>query len=134
MALGLTAALITLPASAHRAPDSVDGLPLLKDVAADAVQISPHVPNMGTHWARKSDLPVGPIYCVIEGHVVCVEYMFTMQDLEAGTDWTRLGPGIETPPISHIDMEFKPNGIEGAPVPLYQLHVYFASKKLLDQH
>ena len=126
LALGLSTALIALPGATHHAPDSVEGLPLLKDVAADAVQIGPHVPNMRTHWAWTSDLSVGPIYCVIEGRVVCVEYMFTMKDLEAGTDWTTLKPGIETPPVSHIDMEFKANGIGGNPVPLYQLHIYFA--------
>lgn len=131
---GLAFALVALPASAHEAPTSLEGLPLLADVAPDAVQISPHVPNMGAHWARTDDLPTGPIYCEIEGHVVCVEYMFTMEDFEAGTDWTSLMPGIETPPISHIDVEFMPEGIEPNPVPLYQLHIYFAGTQVLDQH
>ncbi len=131
---GLMIGLAASPVLAHQAPTSLEGLPLLEDVAADAVQISPHVPNMGAHWARESDLPVGPIYCVIEGHVVCVEYMFTMEAFEAGTDWLALLPGIETPPISHIDVEFKAEGIEPNPVPLYQLHIYFAGAELLDQH
>lgn len=132
--VGMAIALITLPASAHEAPASLEGLPLLEEVASDAIQISPHVPNMGAHWARESDLPTGPIYCVIEGRVVCVEYMFTMEAFEAGTDWTSLTPGIETPPISHIDVEFKAEGIEPNPVPLYQLHIYFAGTEQLDQH
>ena len=134
MIAGAAIAFTALSASAHEAPTSLEGLPLLAEVAADAIQISPHVPNMGAHWAREGDLPVGPIYCVIEGTVVCVEYMFTAEALTAGTDWTRLAPGIETPPISHIDVEFKPEGIEPMPVPLYQLHIYFAGTDLLAQH
>lgn len=134
MIAGAAVALTILPASAHEAPVSFEGLPLLADVAPDAVRISPHVPNMGAHWARADDLPTGPIYCEIEGHVVCVEYMFTMEDFESGTDWLALLPGIETPPISHIDIEFKAEGIEPNPVPLYQLHIYFAGTDLLDQH
>lgn len=132
--IGMAVAFAVQPTSAHEAPVSLDGLPLLADVAPDAVQISPHVPNMGAHWARTDDLPVGPIFCEIEGHVVCVEYMFTMEAFEAGTNWTSLMPGIETPPISHIDVEFMPEGIEPNPVPLYQLHIYFAGTELLDQH
>ncbi len=125
---------VALSASAHEAPLSLEGLPLLEDVAAEAVQISPHVPHMGAHWARESDLPVGPIYCVIEGRVVCIEYMFTMEAFRSGTDWLALAPGIQTPPISHIDLEFKPEGVGPAPVPLYQLHIYFAGLELLEQH
>lgn len=125
---------IALSASAYEAPMSLDGLPLLEDVAGDAIQVSPHVPGMGTHWARESDLPVGPIYCVIEGRIVCIEYMFTMEAFEAGTDWKALLPGIETPPISHIDVEFLPEGVGPVPVPLYQFHIYFAGAGLLAQH
>jgi hypothetical protein len=60
--VGMAFALTTLPASAHEAPASLEGLPLLEEVASDAIQISPHVPNMGAHWARESDLSLGPIY------------------------------------------------------------------------
>jgi len=53
---GLMIGLVASPVLAHQAPTSLEGLPLLEDVAADAVQISLHVPNMGAHWARESDL------------------------------------------------------------------------------
>lgn len=86
---GMAIAFAALPASAHEAPASLEGLPLLADVAPDAVQISPHVPNMGAHWARTDDLPTGPIYCEIEGHVVCVEYICSR--------WRTSKPG----PIGH---------------------------------
>lgn len=128
-------AATVLPTSAHEgAAANLDALPTLEAVAADAIQISPHVPNMGEHWARPGDLPTGPIYCVIEGRVTCVEYMFQMTDLETGTDWLKLAPGMETPPISHIDIEFKPDGVGPNPVPLYQLHIYFATPDLLAQN
>lgn len=127
--------LAALPAFAHEnAAVDLDALPRLEVVAADAIQISPHVPSMGEHWAREADLPIGPIYCVIEGRVTCVEYMFQMTELEEGTDWLKLAPGMETPAISHIDIEFKPEGVGPNPVPLYQLHIYFATPDLLAQH
>lgn len=128
-------AATVLPTSAHEgAAVDFDALPVLEAVAADAIQISPHVPGMGEHWARPDDLPTGPIYCVIGGRVTCVEYMFQMTDLESGTDWLKLAPGMETPPISHIDIEFKPDGVGPNPVPLYQFHIYFATPDLLAQH
>lgn len=134
-ATSASAAATALPTSAHEGTAAnLDALPTLEAVAADAVQISPHVPSMGEHWARESDLPTGPIYCVIEGRVTCVEYMFQMADLEAGTDWLKLTPGMDTPPISHIDIEFKADGVGPNPVPLYQLHIYFATPDLLAQH
>ena len=60
--------------------------------------------------------------------------MVNMADLEAGPDWTGLVPGIETPAISHIDIEFKPEGIEPNPVPLYQIHIFFASPATLAEN
>jgi hypothetical protein len=125
------AALTFTGFSPAMAQDRLSQLPLLTEVAPKAVRISPHVPNMGEHWAEKQNLPLGPIYCVIRGRVTCVEYMFDSKDLAQGKDWASLLPGIKTPPISHIAMEFKPKGIEPRPVPLYQLHIYFADKETL---
>ena len=126
---------VVLPAGAHQGPAvNLGALPSLEEVAPEAVQISPHVPNMGEHWAREADLPTGPIYCVVEGRVTCVEYMFPMAELQAGKDWLELAPGMATPTISHIDVEFKPDGVGPDPVPIYQLHIYFATPDLLAQH
>lgn len=131
----LTAIVMTALVPGFAAAQSaLDRLPKLAEVAPKAVQISPHVPNMGKHWAIKSNLPLGPIYCEIDGRIVCVEYMLDAKDLAAGKDWLRLAPGIETPPISHIDIEFKPNGVKPHPVPLYQVHIYFVGHDVLHKH
>ena len=122
--------LMALPAAAN----DLAHLPRLNDVAPEAVAISPHVPHMGEHWANPANLPLGPIYCVIEGHVVCVEYMFTAEDLADGTNWTEIGTGFQTPPVTRIDMEYKPEGVGPIPVPLYQLHIYFAESEVLAAH
>lgn len=124
------AVLLALPVAA----DGVSHLPRLSDVAPDAIAISPHVPHMGEHWANPANLPLGPIYCVIDGHVVCVEYMFLAEDLSAGMDWTGISTGFATPPVTRIDMEFKSDGVGPIPVPLYQLHVYFAQNEVLAAH
>ncbi|MCC5971287.1 MAG: hypothetical protein JJU15_15190 [Pararhodobacter sp.] len=109
-------------------------LPQLASVAPEAIAISPHVPHMGTHYAMPGDLPTGPIYCVIEGHVVCVEYMFAASALAEGVSWTGLLPGVETPPITHVDLEFKPDGVGPMQEPIYQLHIYFADSDVLAMH
>jgi hypothetical protein len=128
--LAAAALAVATPAVA----DGLSHLPRVSDIAPDAVAISPHVPHMGEHWANPANLPLGPVYCVIDGHVVCVEYMFLASDLTAGANWTGIGTGMETPPITRIDMEFKPDGVGPMPVPLYQLHVYFAESEVLAAH
>ena len=137
-AAGLIAASVTFahpgPAHAHDAlavADALESLPLLSDVAPEAVQISPHVPNMGAHWANPGAGAEGPFYCVIEGRVVCVEYMFPAAELAQGRNWRGLVPGIATPPISHFDIEYLPEGIPNRAEPLYQVHAYFAGEALL---
>lgn len=129
----LPTAIIAL-ASGPVTAASLDHLPLLTEVAPGAEQISPHVPHMGEHWAETGNLPTGPIYCVIEGRVVCVEYMFTAEDLAAGESWRGLVPGISTPPITHIDVEYMPDGVGPVQEPLYQFHIYFADPQVLAEH
>jgi len=109
-------------------------LPLLTDLAPEAVPISEHVPAMGVHYAVPSDLPTGPIWCVIDGRVVCVEYMFTASALAEGTNWNGLPVGVLSPPITHIDMEYKPDGVGPFQEPLYQLHIYFVEAAVLAHH
>ncbi|MCC6008614.1 MAG: hypothetical protein JJU40_13170 [Rhodobacteraceae bacterium] len=128
------AAAACLALAAPAAADGLSHLPLLTDVAPDAVAISPHVPQMGAHWAEPANLPLGPIYCVIDGRVVCVEYMFLARELAAGTDWTGIVAGMQTPPLTRIDMEYKPDGVGPFQEPLYQLHLYFADSEVLAAH
>ena len=130
----LTLATICLALAAPAAADGLSHLPLLSAVAPDAVAISPHVPQMGAHWAEPANLPLGPIYCVIDGHVVCVEYMFLASQISSGTDWTGMITGMQTPPITRIDMEYKPDGVGPFQEPLYQLHIYFAEIEVLAEH
>lgn len=130
--MALTAACLALVAPA--AADDFSHLPLLSDIAPEAVAISPHVPQMGAHWAEPANLPLGPIYCEIEGRVVCVEYMYLASQLSSGADWTGIATGMQTPPITRIDMEYKPDGVGPFQEPLYQLHIYFAESEVLAAH
>lgn len=127
------AAIVCLAAPA--VADGLSHLPTLEAVAPEAQQISPHVPHMGTHWANPANLEHGgPIYCVIEGRVVCVEYMFPAAAFAAGADFTGLMPGFATPPITHVDIEYKPDGAGPMTDPLYQIHIYFADQAVLAGH
>lgn len=132
LSLPLTLALV--PAvNAHEAGPIADmeALPMLAAIAPEAVAISPHIPQMGEHYAMPADLPTGPIWCVIEGRVVCVEYMFPAAALAAGESWRGLLPGGAFPPITHIDFDFLPNGVGPFAEPLYQLHIWFAEPAAL---
>ena len=130
----LTLAATCLALATPVAADGLSHLPLLSEIAPDAVAISPHVPHMGAHWAEPANLPLGPIYCEIDGRVVCVEYMFLASDLASGTDWTDIATGMQTPPITRVDMEYKPDGVGPFQEPLYQLHLYFAESEVLAAH
>ncbi|MCC5976352.1 MAG: hypothetical protein JJT81_20220 [Rubellimicrobium sp.] len=132
--LPVTLAAACLALATPVAADDLSHLPLLSDIAPEAVAISPHVPQMGEHWAEPTNLPLGPVYCVIDGRVVCVEYMFPASQFAAGTDWTGIATGMQTPPITWIDMEYKPDGVGPFQEPLYQLHLYFAESEVLAAH
>jgi len=136
-ALALILALApALPASAHDTvpPAGVDTLPLIADIAPDAVPISPHVPQMGIHYARPADLPTGPIWCVIDGRVVCVEYMFPAAALADGQSWNALPTGGVPAQVTHVDLDFLPDGVGPFAEPLYQLHIWFADRTVLAAH
>ncbi|MCC5985125.1 MAG: hypothetical protein JJU42_12235 [Rhodobacteraceae bacterium] len=128
----LAAALALVPCAGWGA--GLDHLPMITDIAPEAVAISPHVPHMGVHYAHPADLPTGPIWCVIEGRVVCVEYMFMAGALAEGQDWTGLVTGMDTPPITHIDLEYRAEGAGPITDPLYQLHVFFVGADVLAAH
>jgi len=128
-------ATATLGLASAAQAEGLSHLPLLSEIAPDAVAISPHVPHMGVHWANPADLPNGgPIYCEIDGRVVCLEYILPADAIQQGVDFTGLMPGMETPPITHIDWEYKPDGVGPEPHPIYQLHIYFAASDVLAAH
>lgn len=122
----LTAACLLAASSlsAH-AQDTRAGLPGTDILPEGTVQVSPVIPGMGEHWANPGDLPLGPIYCVYEGKVVCLEFMISQEEFSAGKSWTDLSgiPGL--PPVNHVNIGFEANGHEGFEVPHYDMHLYF---------
>ena len=135
MTVKLAAALVAglamvAAAQASRADTSFDKLPKVESLPKGVVQVSPFVPGMGEHWANPATLPLGPIYCVMNGRVVCMEYMIAQKDFVAGKSFEKLVPwfaGTEQPPIDHMEFNFEPNGHEGFTVPHFDVHMYFVS-------
>ena len=123
----LAAALAGAPWVAQAADPRVERLPGVEALPSGTVQISPYVPGMGEHWANPKDLPLGPIYCVMNGHVVCMEFMIAQKDFRDGRSFERLRPGLgdRQPPIDHMEFNFEPHGHEGFEVPHYDVHMYF---------
>ncbi|HHY50819.1 MAG TPA: hypothetical protein GYA10_13870 [Alphaproteobacteria bacterium] len=116
-----------LSGGAAHAHDAYAGLPDASILPSNVVQVSPLVPTMGEHWADPSTLPLGPIYCVHKGKIVCLEFMMSQEDFSSGKSWPVLAglPGL--PPVNHVNVGFEPNGHEGFEVPHYDVHMYFIS-------
>jgi uncharacterized protein YjiS (DUF1127 family) len=106
-----------------------ESLPTVDDLPAGTVKVSPFIAGMGEHWADPRDLPLGPIYCVMKGRVVCAEFMVAQQDLVDGRSFEHLKLGLaETmPAIDHVELTHMPHGHEGYETPHYDLHMYFIS-------
>jgi hypothetical protein len=102
-------------------------LPSVRDLPPGTVKVSPFVPGMGVHWANPKDLPLGPIYCVMKGKVICAEFMVAQKDLLRGRSFERLRLKMrgKLPPVDHVELTYMPHGHEGYTVPHYDLHLYF---------
>jgi hypothetical protein len=111
--------------------DEFANLPSASILPKGTVKVSGVVPGMGEHWANPKDLPLGPIYCVYKGKVVCLEYMISQADFAAGKSWPELTGLKNLPPINHVNMGFEPKGHEGYEVPHYDMHIYFVSPQAL---
>jgi hypothetical protein len=119
--------ILGLGAGAAQAESAYDSLPDASILPANVVQISPVVPAMGEHWADPATLPLGPIYCVHKGKIVCLEFMMSQEDYASGKSWPALA-GIEgLPPVDHLNIGFEAHGHQGFEVPHYDIHMYFLS-------
>jgi len=126
--VGSTLLLATVTAASA---DEFAKLPSANILPKGTVKVSDVVPGMGEHWANPKDLPLGPIYCVYKGKVVCIEYMIAQADFQAGKSWPELTGLKNLPPINHVNLTFEPKGHEGYEIPHYDMHIYFVSPAAL---
>ncbi len=120
----------SLPAWAQNTRDS---LPDASSVPEGTIQLSGVVPAMGEHWGKAADMPVGPIYCVHQGRIVCLEFMLSQEDFAAGKSWPVLTGMEGLPPVIHTSIAFEPEGHEGYEIPHYDIHMYFLSPEEIAQ-
>jgi hypothetical protein len=113
-----------LPALAQNTRES---LPDAGTLPEGTIQLSGVVPAMGEHWGNPADMPLGPIYCIHEGKVVCLEFMIAQEAFAAGESWPNLAGMDGLPPVDHISIAFEPQGHEGYEIPHYDIHLYFLS-------
>ena len=131
-ALIAISAILAATATVTRA-DELAKLPTTGILPSGTVKVSGVVPRMGEHWADPKDLPLGPIYCVHKGKVICIEYMISQGDFQAGKSWPELTGLKNLPSINHVNMGFEPKGHEGFTVPHYDMHIYFVSPAVLNE-
>ena len=131
LALGLILAGAT--AQAHDGSHTrYHHLPAVPKLPTGVIQVSPVVPGMGAHYARPQDLPLGPIYCVYKGKIVCLEFMISQKNFEAGKSWPDLHADMKgLPPVDHVNIGFQPHGHEGFEVPHYDIHMYFLPPEVI---
>jgi len=126
-ALLITAGVAALALASPARALELSALPDASAMPEGVQQLSPVVPGMGEHWANPADLPLGPIYCVFEGKILCMEFMMAQEDFAAGKSWPGL-QGVEgLPPVNHINIQFEPQGHKGYEIPHYDMHLYFLS-------
>lgn len=123
----LVCAVIFASGPALAQDDPYGNLPGAESLPEGVVQISPPVPAMGEHWADPADLPLGPIYCVHRGKIVCLEFMIAQEEFAAGKSWPELAGMGGLPPVNHTNISFEAEGHEGFEVPHYDIHMYFLS-------
>lgn len=111
--------------TAAAAQGSYDALPVASMLPEDVVQLSGVVPQMGEHWGKIDNLPLGPIYCVHENKIVCLEFMISQEDFAAGESWPVLAGMDGLPPVNHVSISFEPEGHEGYEIPHYDIHMFF---------
>ena len=125
------------PSGAAGVDPALKGLPTVADLPAGAVQVSPVIPAMGSHWERPQDRPNGPIYCVIDGRIVCAEFAVSLQNLKGFKEFSDiqwpLQNGKRLPPLNHLDLNPEPHGHPGFTVPHYDIHMYFIAKAYLER-
>ncbi len=121
----LVGALIMGSALPAMAQNTRESLPDASGLPEGTIQLSGVVPQMGEHWGNPADMPVGPIYCVHEGKIVCLEFMLAQEDFAAGKSWPDLAGMDGLPPVDHVSIGFEPQGHEGYEVPHYDIHLYF---------
>ncbi|WP_299362266.1 hypothetical protein [uncultured Paracoccus sp.] len=118
--------LLALPATAT-AQGAYDALPRADSLPEGVVQLSPTVPGMGAHWGAPATMPLGPIYCVHQGRIVCLEFMIAQDEFAAGKSWPALSGMAGLPAVDHVNIGFEPEGHAGFEVPHYDMHLYFLS-------
>lgn len=104
----------------------------VEELPQDTVSLSPVEPGMGEHWGNPKDLPLGPIFGVMKGEVVFVEFMITQEDFKAGKSWENLDAKVagNLSKVDHMDIEFLSSGHPGFQVPHYDIHQYFVSHQI----
>src|SRR5918998_1043300 len=113
----LTASTLLLATVTAAGADDFAKLRSASILPKDPVKVSGVVPRMGEHWANPKDLPLGPIYCVIQRRIVCAEFMIAQEDFEAGRSFPVLEAPLRKerrlPPRDYLDVGFQAHGHAG---------------------
>jgi len=129
------ACLFTAATATYAWAVDFDKLPLIKDLPAGFVQVSPMIPMLGEHFddEKTGTVPHGEAYAGYKGKVIAVEYLMTPDEFAAGKTWKGLKSVDGMPPVDHIDIDYDPKGHGDWHVPLYMLRVYYVSNDFLAQ-
>jgi hypothetical protein len=130
-ATGLVMAISVVVAPVSASEEQSDTRPIEWTPPPGVVKLTDCEPYMGEHWARREDMPLGPIYTVYKDRLISIEYMPSQKAFEDGKSWQNLtfqyrGRPL---PINHANVDFMPRGHEGYEVPHYDMHFYVVSRE-----
>ena len=129
----LTTLLLAVVATPVLSQDTYATLPDVESLPEGVVRISGVVPMMGEHWADPVTLPLGPIYCVHQGKVICLEFMMAQDEFTAGQSWPMLAGMEGLPAANHTHIGLQAAGHEGFEVPHYDIHMYYLTPEEVAQ-
>ena len=100
----------------------------VKDLPTGVVKVAGAVPGLGEHWADPKDLPLGPIYGVMNGNIVSLVFEVLSKDLQGPRGWEMKFKWPDfLPKPDHIDIEYMPKGHRNMAVPHFAFHGFLVA-------
>jgi hypothetical protein len=91
----------------------------------DATESAACVPALGDVYWNPAKLPFGPTYGVFKGKPIFEEFMVPKDEFAKGRNWKDITIARSGLPVDHVDIWFAPHGHDGAPMPHYDVILFF---------
>lgn len=94
-------------------------------VPADATERATCVAGLGDVYWNPAKLPFGPTYGAYGGRPIFEEFMISQAEFAKGRSWQNISVALRGYPVDHVDIWFAAHGHAGAPLPHYDVILFF---------